>query len=291
MNWEVVNSHRCTLGESPVWDAKAQRLLWVDIPEGEVHSYFPDTGQHSIYPTGTQIGAIALRKSGGLIGAAADGFFRFDINTQTREFISDPEVHLPGNRFNDGKCDPAGRFWAGSMSMNNEPGRGKLYCLEKDLSISIKLANIGCSNGLAWSPDHRKFYYIDTLAQHVMGYDYATATGEISNPEIILNIPKATGYPDGMTIDSQGMLWIAVWGASKVIRCNPANGFILNEIHFPATQVTSCTFGGENLDELYVTSACAGLTRKQLDSQPLAGKLFVVRDIRCSGVRADRFAG
>ena len=124
-----------------------------------------------------------------------------------------------------------------------------------------------------------------------MGYDYAAATGEISNPEIILNIPKATGYPDGMTIDSQGMLWIAVWGASKVIRCNPANGFILNEIHFPATQVTSCTFGGKNLDELYVTSACAGLTRKQLDSQPLAGKLFVVRDIRCSGVHADRFAG
>ena len=291
MNWEVANGHKCILGEGPVWDVKNQRILWVDIAQGDIHQLHPDTGGHHVYKTGQTTGALVLKESGTLLTAMEHGFFEINLETQTQSHISDPEQHLPDNRFNDGKCDPAGRFWAGTMSVKDEPGAGTLYCLEKDLSVSVKVRGVGCSNGLAWSPDQRKFYYIDSLAQNVVAYDYDSITSAISNARIILEIPRQTGIPDGMTIDSEGMLWIAIWGGSKIIRVNPATGTILHEIYLPVTQVTSCTFGGKNLRDLYITTAHIGLTATELQDQPLAGTLLVCRNTAFEGLPPNLFAG
>lgn len=291
MNWEVAGNQRCQLGEGPVWDIENQTILWVDIARGNIHQFSPDTGRHSSYFTGQPTGAIVLKKSGGVMAALQNGFFDINLRTQSQTPVSDPERHLPGNRFNDGKCDPAGRFWAGTMSVADEPGAGKLYCLDTDRSVSVKISGVGCSNGLAWSRDQGTFYFIDSAAQNVVAYTYNLATGEIYDPGTILEIPREAGVPDGMTIDTEGMLWIALWGAGKVIRLNPATGTIIDEIGLPVTLVTSCTFGGKDMRDLYITSACIGLSEAELAQQPLAGALLVCRNTSFQGYGPDRFAG
>lgn len=291
MTWDIVSTHRCALGESPVWDKDKNRVLWVDILTGEIHHFYPESGRHDTDRTGQKTGAIALRKSGGLIAALENGFYEIDIDNRLQNLISNPEKHLPDNRFNDGKCDPTGRFWAGTMSMCDRPGTGKLYALEKDLSVTVKIENVSCSNGLAWSPDQKIFYYIDTLTQNVVAYDFEALTGHISNPEIAIQIPKAEGYPDGMTIDSEGMLWIAIWNGWKIARFNPFTGKKISEVKLPAAQITSCTFGGKDLTDLYVTSARTGLTGEQLNKQPYAGSLFMIGDTHCRGLETFEFMG
>lgn len=291
MNWEVAGSFRCQLGEGPVWDVASQSILWVDITAGNIHQFCPNTGAHSSYFTGQQTGSIVLERSGQLVAALQNGFFRINLRGKTQVPITDPERHLPGNRFNDGKCDPAGRFWAGTMSVRDEPGAGKLYCLDRDLSVSVKIRGVGCSNGLAWSPDEQTFYFIDSLARNVVAYDYDVATGTICNSRNILEIPPQNGIPDGMTVDTEGMLWIALWGGGKVIRVDPATGIILHKIGLPVTLVTSCTFGGKDLRDLYITSASIGLTAHELQQQPLAGSLFICRNTSFQGYLPHLFVG
>lgn len=291
MIWEIVNNHKCALGEGPVWDSDKSRILWVDILEGEIHHFYPESRLHHVYKTGQKTGAIALKKSSGIIAALENGFYEIDIDNQLQNLIYNPEEHLPDNRFNDGKCDPAGRFWAGTMAMNDVPGAGKLYVLEKDLSVATKIEHVGCSNGLAWSLDQKTFYYIDTLTQNVVAYDFDISIGHIANPKIVVQIPKNEGYPDGMTIDSEGMLWIAVWNGWKVVRFNPLTGQKISEISLPAAQITSCTFGGKDLTDLYITSAKTGLTPEQLKEQPYAGSLFVIKNTGCQGLKTHKFLG
>lgn len=291
MNWEVAGSFRCQLGEGPVWDVASQSILWVDITAGNIHQFCPDSGSHSSYFTGQQTGSIVLEGAGQLVAALQNGFFRINLRDKTQVPIADPERHLPGNRFNDGKCDPAGRFWAGTTSVQDEPGAGKLYCLDRDLSVSVKIPRVGCSNGLAWSPDHQTLYFIDSLAQNVVAYDYDVVTGAICHFRTILEIPPQNGIPDGMTVDTEGMLWVALWGGGKVIRIDPATGTILHEISLPVTLVTSCTFGGKDLRDLYITSADIGLTGNELQQQPLAGSLFVCRNTSFQGYLPHLFVG
>lgn len=274
---EPVLEHRCLLGEGPVWDADRQRILWVDILRGEIHQYFTLTEKHNIFKAGQMVGAIALTKTGSLIGALHHGFYYIDLENEHLEQITDPEAHLPENRFNDGKCDPAGRFWAGTMSVTGKANAGKLYMLDTDHSVQTKIDGVSCSNGLAWSHDQKTFYYIDTGTQEVVAYDFHPANATIANKRTIIRIAPEEGYPDGMTIDSEGMLWVAIWGGGKVKRFNPATGLCIGEIHLPVTLVTSCTFGGPTLRDLYITTARTGLTDVELLAQPLAGSIFVVR--------------
>ncbi|RRA98900.1 SMP-30/gluconolactonase/LRE family protein [Larkinella rosea] len=283
--WKVVLDHACQLGEGPVWDADQQRILWVDILPGEIHSFYPASGEHRIFKTGQMTGAIALLPSGNFIAALQHGFHEISLENETVVPIADPEVHLPENRFNDGKCDPAGRFWAGTMSISDEPGAGALYMLDNDQSVSIKVENVTCSNGLAWSLDHQLLYYIDSPTRQVVAYDYAITTGTIANKRVVIQFEEEDGFPDGMTIDEKGMLWIALWDGWKVIRCNPNTGERLQQIDLPAARITSCTFGGESLEDLYITSAKTGLSQQESQEQPLAGCLFVVRNTGIKGVR------
>lgn len=289
MKYEVVTDLPSELGEGPVWDADAQRIIWVDIEKGNIHQYYPEESRQQTFHTGQRIGAVALKRSGGFIAALQHGFVTIDIEKQTIEIIDDPESHLPGNRFNDGKCDPAGRFWAGTMSMQGEEKAGGLYTLEKDLSVSKKISEVSCSNGMAWSSDHATFYFIDTPTRQVVAYDYNITDGSINNKRIIITISEEDGFPDGMTIDTEGLLWVALWGGWKIEQWDPHTGKRLQSITLPASQITSCTFGGKNLNDLYITSANTGLSANELKEQPLAGHLFVVKSCGSYGLPADTF--
>lgn len=290
--WELVVDHSCLLGEGPIWDQRNKRILWLDILNGEIHQFSSIQQKHQVMKVGQPVGAVAFRTSGGLIAALQHGFAAIDLENEAIHMISDPESHLPSNRFNDGKCDPVGRFWAGTMdNAEEQEGAGNLYMLNTDLSVSLKIENVTCSNGLAWSPDHRTFYYIDTPTRQVVAYDYEAASGSIHSKRTIITIPVEEGYPDGMTIDAEGMLWVAHWDGWKVSRWNPSTGKLVDSIRLPVSRVTSCTFGGENLEDLYITTAKKGLGEIALKAQPLAGSLFVIKNMGIKGSPPSYFQG
>ncbi|MEX2396965.1 MAG: SMP-30/gluconolactonase/LRE family protein, partial [Balneolales bacterium] len=204
--------------------------------------------------------------------------------------ITDPESHLPSNRFNDGKCDPRGRFWAGTMSYEVEEGAGSLYCLNPDLLVDKKITEVTISNGLAWNKQQDTFYYIDTPTRKLCSYDYEDFSGMISNRRVVREFKEDEGYPDGMTIDTEGHLWVALYGGGKVLRIDPANGNIVFEIHLPVPQVTSCTFGGAHFDELYITTCRENMSAEAIREAPLSGSLFKAK-VAYKGSPSVRFAG
>jgi sugar lactone lactonase YvrE len=288
---EAVLQHTCLLGEGPVWDHKRRLLYWLDILNGEIHQYSPHQKTHRTIGVNQMIGSIAVCTNGNFIAALQNGFGFVDPVTGKVTMITDPESHLPGNRFNEGKCDPAGRFWAGTMALSEEAGAGNVYFVHTDLEVTKKIGTVTVSNGMAWSGDHQKFYYIDSPTSEIVAYDYEESTGHISNKKVIIRIATEDGFPDGMTIDNEGMLWIAHWNGWQVTRWDPATGKELLSIQLPAAKITSCTFGGDDLEDLYITSAKVGLTEEELLEQPLAGSLFVVRNCGYKGLPAFEFNG
>jgi len=286
---EVAVEHRCLLGEGPVWDVNRQVICWIDILAGEILEYSPADDFKKTLSIHQMIGAVVIRKNGHFLAALKNGFGFIDRKTGSVSMISNPEPDLPGNRFNDGKCDPEGRFWAGTMSHVDEPEKGSLYTLNTDLTITKKIEKTSISNGMAWSSDNKTYYYIDTPTHAVAAFHFDTTTGEISLKKIIIQIPQKDGSPDGMTIDSEGMLWIAHWDGWQITRWNPGTGKKILAIPLPAARITSCTFGGDNLQDLYITSARTGLNDDQLKNQPLAGSLFVIKNIGFRGLPAFEF--
>ncbi len=289
LQMDIVVEHKCLLAEGPVWDAQRNMIYWVDILNGGIHEFSPEQKTHKTIPVHQMIGAVAVCTNGNFIAALQNGFAFIDRVSGEIKIIEDPESHLPANRFNDGKCDPAGRFWAGTMSLKDEPNMGNVYTIENDVKAIKKIEAVSISNGMAWSLDHQTFYYIDTPTLEIKAYDYEKTTGVISNKRIIIKIAIEEGYPDGMTIDNEGMLWIAHWGGWQVTRWNPASGEKLYSIKLPVAKVTSCTFGGEGLEDLYITSAKVGLTEDELKEQPLAGSLFVIHNCGFKGMPAFEF--
>ncbi len=287
--YKVVTSNRCLLGEGPVWDSQRQVIYWLDILNGIIHEHSPSKNSHRQIPLNDMVGAVALCKNGDFIAAMKSGLAIVEQDSGAVKPLVDPESHLPGNRFNEGKCDPAGRFWAGTMALSEVEGAGNLYMLDTDGACSLKIPGVSISNGLAWASDHKTMYYIDSPTRKVVAYDYSQATGGISNQRVAISIPEEEGSPDGMTIDSEGMLWIGHWDGWQVARWNPLTGQKLLSIGMPAARITSCTFGGETLQDLYITSARVGLTDEQLEEQPLAGSLFVVENCGFKGMEAVKF--
>ncbi|MCA9977634.1 MAG: SMP-30/gluconolactonase/LRE family protein, partial [Anaerolineales bacterium] len=194
------------------------------------------------------------------------------------------------NRFNGGYCDGDGRFWAGTMALTMEDGAGALYRLDADLSVHTMLSGVTISNGMAWSQDQRTLYYIDTPTRTVTAFDFTAETGEIGNGRVALTIPATMGYPDGMTIDRDGKLWIAHYDGGCVRRWDPETGNVLATIPLPVSKVTACTFGGPNLDRLYITTASQEMSDEQKAAEPLAGSLFVAQT-PYQGFVTSRFAG
>ncbi len=265
---------RAQVGEGPIWDAETKLLYWVDILSNMLYAYNPATGENRGYNVGQHVGTVVPRASGGLMLALYNGFAAFDPDSGKLTLIADPEADLPDNRFNDGKCDPAGRFWAGSMAYANQSTQGSLYRLDTDLTVHKMLGDIAISNGIVWSLDNKTMYYIDSNAYNVRAFDYDLASGNLANERVVVRVAKNMGLPDGMAIDSEGMLWVGHFGGSCVRRWNPNSGAVLDQIDLPAANITACAFGGDDLSTLYITSAAVGLDAAALAHTPQAGSLF-----------------
>ena len=287
---ELVLDARAGLGEGALWDAKRQVLYWVDVLGNELHIYDPASGHDRAIHIGQNVNTVVPRRSGGVMLGVEHGFAGLDLETEQFEIVADPERDLPTNGFNDGKCDPAGRFWAGTIALDETPDVCGLYRLDPDLCAHKMLDGITISNGIVWALDHRTMYYIDTPTRRVDAFDYDLETGEIRHRRAAFHIPTEMGSPDGMTIDDEGMLWVALWEGGKVSRWDPAEGRLLQTVDLPASNVTSCAFGGENLDQLYITTARQTLSAEQLERQPLAGGLFRA-NVGVTGLSAFEFAG
>lgn len=281
---EPIGKYIATWGEGPIWHQ--DRLFYVDIEAHKVIRLDPKSGEETVWDVGQRVGTVVGRESGGLIFAGEKGIFALNTEDGRSEFLLDPEKHLPDNRFNDGKCDPAGRFWVGSMPLKNRLPVASLYCVEKDLSFTNKFSPVTVSNGLVWTKDHKTMFYIDSPRKNVLAFDYDLATGEISNERVALDLSSYQGTsPDGMAIDTEDRLWIAFCHGG-VVRCfNTSNGLLEAEVHVPAREVTACTFGGPDLQDLFITT---GLPKE--DVEPLAGRLFVTRP-GATGVPSPAFIG
>ena len=277
---ELALDARAELGEGPSWDPETGRLIWVDITAEVVHWFDPASGHDQRFEVGQPVGAAVPASDGRLALAVSDGFAFLDPPTGGIERIADVDVDLADTMMNDGKCDPAGRLWAGTKDAVGSRPLGSLYRLGADRRPERILTGLSVSNGLGWSPDRTTMYFIDSPTQRIDVFDFELESGEISNRRTLVEIPKAWGLPDGMTVDEDGLLWVAFWGGSAVRRFAPT-GAVVSTVEFPVSQVTSCAFGGGDLSELYVTTARDSLSETQLAEQPLAGGLFRLR----SGVR------
>jgi len=262
------------LGEGPAWDAARGRLSWVDIYAGDLHLYDPKTNLDEKIAAGAPLGCAAPTRSGNLILGLGNGIATLNLDPVKLTWLAAPEAYLPGNRFNDGKCGPDGRFLAGTMDNSEKEASGALYSYSPDGTLKTLIAGVRISNGLAWSPDHQTLYYIDTPTFKVMAYDYDLASGEVGHPRVAVATPPALGWPDGMTSDAAGRLWVCMWGGAAITVWDPANGKLLEKIALPAKNVTACVFGGENGTDLFVTSARKGLETADLTEYPLTGGLF-----------------
>jgi sugar lactone lactonase YvrE len=276
---ELVPNCQAMIGECAIWNSALQRLHWIDIEGQRVFTYDPATGENRAYDVGQKVGTVVPRVRGGVMLALLEGFATLDLDSGRVALLPRPPEHDPAAvRFNDGKCDPAGRFWAGTMALVKGPKPlGRLYRLDADGSMHVVLRDVGTSNGIVWSLDRRTLYFIDTPLRRIDAFDFNDATGAIANRRTAVTVPPDLGRPDGSTIDSEGMIWVAMYEGWGVTRWNPRTGELLQTIRLPVARVTSCAFGAPDLDTLYITSARAGLTDEQRAAQPLAGCLFKVK--------------
>jgi sugar lactone lactonase YvrE len=278
MKAELFHAAGHELAEGPVWHDRA--LWWVNILAGELHRLDPVTAKAESCRAGRMLGAAAPAAAGGRwMLAAKDGFHWLDWASGKLQPIANPEADKPDNRFNDGKCDPAGRFWAGTMHLRGQRDRGALYVLDRDLSVRRALAPLSLSNGMAWSADGGTMYHIDTPTRTIAAYDFDVALGTLENRRLTFDFAKAEqgGYPDGMTIDHDGRLWVALWGGACVACVDPRAGRIVEKVELPVANASSCCFGGARLDELFITTAWQGLSPEQRKQQPDAGGIFRCR--------------
>ena len=275
------------LGECPIWCERTRSLWWVDSRAPAVRRLDCASGIVTELALPEVVGSIAFRERGGMLAALQSGIHALDPADGKLEALAKPEAHLPENRFNDGRCDRAGRFWAGTMSDARREPVGSLYRLDADLSCTRMRNEIIIPNGLAWSPDGRTLYFADTNRHAIWAYDCDPASGAIANQRLLVD--ATPGRPDGSCVDADGCLWNAEYGGWRIVRYTP-QGRVDRVIGMPVANPTCCCFGGDALDVLYVTSATQRLTPEDLARQPLAGSVFALRP-GATGLAEPRFAG
>jgi len=273
---ELVLDARAELGDGPRWDPREQRLFWVDIMRGRVHSFRPGKGACRSVDVGRPVGALAGAAAGGVVLAVAGGFARLDPDSGHFEMLATVEADRPQNRMNDGACDAAGRFWAGTMALDERPQAGALYRLDPSGAVETMITDVTISNGIDWSPDGRRMYYVDSPTRRIDVLDFDPATGRIANRRPLVEVPAEAGIPDGLTVDAAGFVWLALWGGGALRRYAP-DGTLDRVVPLPVSHPTSCAFGGADLDELYVTSARRPLSKEERAREPMAGGLLRLR--------------
>lgn len=273
---ELVLDAKAELGEGALWHPFEKKLYWVDIEGKVLHIYDPLSAYDRQLAMGERIGTVAFAQAGGALVALQNGIHHLDVDTQKLTLLNNP-LPDPKLRFNDGKCDPSGRFWVGSIALDSRKKGAALYRFDPDKTIHKMLDGVTISNGIVWTSDRKTMYYNDTPTLKIQAFDYEDKTGVISNRRVAVTIPEGLGSPDGMTIDVEDKLWVALWGGNCVARFDPATGALMHRITVPAPHVSSCAFGGDNLDTLYITTAREGMNAEKLQEFPLSGGLFSVK--------------
>ncbi|MFI7497577.1 SMP-30/gluconolactonase/LRE family protein [Streptomyces sp. NPDC049687] len=266
--FEVAVRAEATLGEGPTWDAATGRLLWIDILGSRLHTYDPSTGRRTVRVTDQHVGAAKPRAGGGLVLNLRDGVGLLDEDGTFRWLHHEP---VPGRRANDAAVAPDGSLWAGTMRYDEAPGGGTLSRLTGDGSVRPVLDDVAVSNGTGWSPDHARMYYVDSPTRRVDVFDYDPTAGRVSDRRPFAEIEEGAGFPDGLTVDADGCVWVALWDGAAVRRYTPT-GELDRVLKLPTPRVTACAFGGADLTDLYVTTARVGLDAPH----PVAGSLLVV---------------
>ena len=276
------------LGEGPIWVPEEQALYWVDILRPALQRWHPESGSYQIWEMPTDIGCFALRSQAGAVLGLRTGFAFLDFTNGEVFSLRGPEADQPYTRFNDGKCDRRGRFWAGTEDEGEPKNRAALYRLDPGGEYCQIKTGIGTSNGLGWSPDNRVMYYTDSAKHTIWAYDFDLERGRITNERVFAQTPQAY-VPDGLTVDVDGFVWSAKWDGWKVVRYAP-DGSVDLEVQLPVQRPTSCMFGGSELRNLYITSASTGLNESELADQPQAGSIFILEGV-AQGLPEPRFAG
>ncbi|MBG7607565.1 MAG: SMP-30/gluconolactonase/LRE family protein [Verrucomicrobia bacterium] len=282
MSIEVVGSVKSKWGEGPVWWNDS--LYYVDTEGHKVHRFNPATGEELSWEVGQRVGTVVPRSEGGLVFAGDDGMFFLDEKTGGIAPIADPEPNKADNRFNDGKCSPDGRLFAGTISTVKKTGDAKLYRLDPDLSVHEAYGPVTNSNGIVWTVDGKTLYYIDTPRKEVLAFDYSD--GILSNQRSVVSTASRESSPDGMTIDSDGNIWVAFCHGACVVCFDPCSGKELRQVDLPCLETTACAFGGSDLADLYVTT---GLHKSEKEED--AGRLFCIKGLGVKGVAANAFGG
>lgn len=277
------------LGEGPIWSIEEQALYWVDIVAPAVHRFRPDNGAHDHWPMPEHIGSLSMRSAGGLVVALKSGFGLFDPLSGAVDMINDAESEKPDNRFNDGRCDRQGRFFAGSLTYSEDAPVGCLWRLDADHRASPVLNGITISNGLCWSPDGATMYFVDTPTRQIMAYDYDREAGLPANPKLLVTTDRDGGWPDGSITDSEGCLWNAEWDGARVVRYTP-DGKVDRIVSVPAKRATCAAFGGPDLKTLYITSAWDRMSKEERSAWPLSGDLFAI-DVDVPGLPDPLYRG
>lgn len=270
---EALLTERFQLGECPRWDDQRKALWWVDILQHQLHYLVIATGEHQVRQFSEEVGCFTLCQSGGLIIAGQSGFWSLTDLQSEITFIGDPELHLPAQRFNDGRCDSAGRFIAGTVNPSKDESFGQFYQLDNDLKITPLVGRSWTCNGLAFSPDNKTLYWSDTPGRKIYQCDYAPEKGQVTNQRLFYQVDESQGRPDGASVDQKGNYWSALYGGSEVICISP-DGELLQRLPVPVTNPTMVCFGGDELKTMFITSASQKMTAEQLEKNPLEGALL-----------------
>jgi sugar lactone lactonase YvrE len=291
MSWrvELVLDSKSDLAESPWWDAATRQLLWIDLFAGSINSFDPAAGANRSIQVGQPVGMVVGRRGGGVVAAVRDGVGFADFETGRFDLVLGLEGHLPTNRANDGYCDPRGRLWVGTMAFDQSAEAGSLYCVYPDLAVEQAIPNTTTSNGIDWSPDGRFMYFADTALGRVDRFSFDVESGRVRDRKPFITVPREEGQPDGLTIDSGGDLWLALWGGSAVRRYS-SEGELKEVIAVPASRVTSVAFGNPELDTLFITTARSVRSPQEAAAEPHAGSMFALRP-GAIGLAPTPFAG
>lgn len=265
------------LGEGAFWYDKNQTLYWVDIEGQQLHLFHPETKTNRSFPTPSRIGTVVPQTDSTAVIALEDGVYIINTNNGVLSLLTHLEKDMHVNRFNDGKCDPNGNFWVGSMHLDQSEPMGSLYKVTPKGVTTKMLDSVTISNGIVWTQNATTMYYIDTPTGNIQAFDFDKKTSTVSNERTAVKVAVSDGYPDGMAIDSEDMLWVGLWNGNAVARYNPLTGELLEKISVPAHNVTACAFGGANLDELFITTSSLDMTKQERAQYPLAGSVFVTK--------------
>lgn len=269
---DVAVEMACDVGESPCWDAETGSLLFVDITPGRIHRLDTRSGHRSSFEVGQEAGAVVLGEEGGMVIAARDGIIACGDDGRNPLSIADIDADHPERRMNDAKCDPQGRLWAGTMAFDLSAGVASLYRVDRGVVMTV-LTGVTLSNGLGWSPDGTVMYFVDSMTYSIQAFDFDGSAGSIEHLRCFVRLDPAGGLPDGLCVDQEGGVWVALMGGGEVRRYD-ASGALTDTIRLPVRQVTSCAFGGSDLSEMFITTAAYRMSPAERRAEPLAGSVF-----------------